>query len=59
MNAQGKQYGRKNLGAIVQRSRGLEPEAIAAAVRDDLEQFAGHSLPHDDRTVLVMKRKKA
>jgi sigma-B regulation protein RsbU (phosphoserine phosphatase) len=59
MNAQGKQYGRKNLGIVVQRSRGLEPSAIADAIRDDLEQFAGQSLPHDDRTVLVMKRKKA
>jgi sigma-B regulation protein RsbU (phosphoserine phosphatase) len=59
MNAQGKQYGRKNLGAVVQRSRGLAPSAIADAIRDDLEQFAGHSLPHDDRTVLVMKRTKA
>jgi sigma-B regulation protein RsbU (phosphoserine phosphatase) len=59
INAQGKQYGRRNLGAVIQRSRGLEPQAVAAAIRDDLEQFAGQSLPHDDRTVLVMKRKTA
>jgi phosphoserine phosphatase RsbU/P len=59
INAQGKQYGRKNLGLAVQRSRGLGPQAIADAVRDDLELFAGASLPHDDRTVLVMKREKA
>jgi sigma-B regulation protein RsbU (phosphoserine phosphatase) len=59
MNAQGKQYGRKNLGMLLQRSRTLGSSAIADAIRDDLEQFAGHSLPHDDRTVLVMKRTKA
>jgi len=57
INAQGKQYGRKNLGLVIQRSRGLEPQAIAEAIRDEVEQFAGQSLPHDDRTVLVMKRK--
>jgi phosphoserine phosphatase RsbU/P len=59
MNAQGKQYGRKNLGLLLQRSRGLEPQAIADAVRDDIEAFAGGALPRDDRTLLVIKRKKA
>jgi phosphoserine phosphatase RsbU/P len=59
MNAQDKQYGRKNLGIVVQHSRSLEPQAIADAIRDDLKLFAGQSLPHDDRTVLVMKRAKA
>ena len=59
MNAQGRQYGSKNLGIAIQRSRGLSSQAIADSIRDDVEQFAGHTLPHDDRTVLVMKRAKA
>jgi sigma-B regulation protein RsbU (phosphoserine phosphatase) len=59
MNAQGKQYGRKNLGSVIQRNRGLEPQAIVNAIRDDLESFAGGALPHDDRTLLIVKRKKA
>jgi phosphoserine phosphatase RsbU/P len=59
MNPQGKQYGIKNLGAVVQRSRGLDPSGIADTIKDDLLGFAGQTRPHDDRTVLIMKRSKA
>jgi len=59
MNAQGKQYGRKSLGAVVQRSRALPPSEIAERIQEDLLGFAGSAHPHDDRTVLVIKRSKA
>ncbi len=59
MNAQGKQYGRKSLGAVVQRCRDLSPSEIAEQVQEDLSGFAGLARPHDDRTVLVIKRSKA
>ncbi len=59
MNAQGKQYGRKSLGSVIQRSRGLAPSEIAEKIREDLLEFAGLAHPYDDRTVLVIKRTKA
>lgn len=55
MNDQGKQYGRKNLGAAVAASGDLPAAAIAEAIRKDVEEFAGRSRQHDDLTVLVMK----
>jgi len=59
MNSQGKQYGRKNLGAVVQRFRELAPSVIAERIGKDVMSFEGPAKPHDDRTVLVMKRSKA
>jgi sigma-B regulation protein RsbU (phosphoserine phosphatase) len=59
MNAQGKQFGLKNLGQSVQRCRALSAEEIAARIKEDLDEFAGGTRPHDDRTALVMKRTKA
>ena len=55
MNDQGKQYGRKKLGAAVAESSELAARAIADAIRKDVEEFAGRSRQHDDQTVLVMK----
>ncbi|HRY54119.1 MAG TPA: SpoIIE family protein phosphatase [Spirochaetia bacterium] len=55
MSAQGKQYGRRNLGDAVQRSHALGAEGIASEIRDDLASFVGRSRQHDDQTVLVMK----
>jgi sigma-B regulation protein RsbU (phosphoserine phosphatase) len=59
MNAQGKQYGRKGLGEAVQRSRELGPAEIAERIGEELLDFAGQARPHDDRTVLVLKRSQA
>jgi sigma-B regulation protein RsbU (phosphoserine phosphatase) len=59
MNPQGKQYGRKNLGAVLQKARALSPRKIAEMIEEDLLGFAGQTRPHDDRTVLVVKRSKA
>lgn len=58
MNAQGKQYGWKNLGSAIQAGRELRASELAERIRADVEDFAGKTLPHDDRTVLVMKRSK-
>jgi sigma-B regulation protein RsbU (phosphoserine phosphatase) len=59
MNSQGKQFGRKSLGALLRRNRDLTPSQIAERIETDLLGFAGSARPHDDRTVLVMKRAKA
>ncbi len=45
MNAQGKQYGRKSLGAVVQRCRELSPSEIAEQIQEDLMGFAGTRAP--------------
>ncbi len=58
MNAQGKQFGRKNLGNILQRDHSLSAREIAQRIRDDLLDFVGSSHQHDDQTVLVMKSKR-
>jgi sigma-B regulation protein RsbU (phosphoserine phosphatase) len=58
MNAQGKQYGRKRLGAEIQACRNLHAQEMVERIRLDIEDFAGASLPRDDRTLLVMKRSK-
>jgi sigma-B regulation protein RsbU (phosphoserine phosphatase) len=58
MNAQGKQYGRKRLGAAIQACRTLPAQEMAERIRSEIEDFAGASLPRDDRTLLVMKRSK-
>jgi len=57
MNAQGKQYGRKNLGNVVQRNHSLPAKDIAERVRAELQEFTGQARQHDDQTVLVMKAK--
>lgn len=59
LDAQGRQYGLKGLAAALRRSRGLCADAIARAIGEDLERFAGRSRSRDDRTLLVMKRIKA
>ncbi len=57
MNEQGRQFGRKNLGNAILRSRDLPAKEIAEAIRDDVAEFSGRSRRHDDQTVLVLKAK--
>jgi sigma-B regulation protein RsbU (phosphoserine phosphatase) len=59
MNAQGKQFGHKRLGAAIQSCRDLPAQEMVERIRSEIEDFAGASLPRDDRTLLVMKRSKA
>jgi len=56
VNAQGKQFGRKNLGASIQRCRDMDPDQIVERVRADVLDFAGQARQHDDQTLLVVKR---
>jgi sigma-B regulation protein RsbU (phosphoserine phosphatase) len=58
-NTDGGRYGREKLGAVVRRNRGLTPSGIAKMIEEDIAGFAGKARPHDDRTVLVMKRSNA
>ncbi len=57
MNAQGRQFGRKNLGTSLLRSRELSAREAALRIRADLANFAGEARQHDDQTVLVLKMK--
>ncbi|HSV56301.1 MAG TPA: PP2C family protein-serine/threonine phosphatase, partial [Magnetospirillaceae bacterium] len=57
MNAQGRQFGRKNLGNSLLRCRGLSAREAISRIRSDLANFAGEARQHDDQTVLVLKMK--
>lgn len=57
MNGQGRQFGRKNLGNSLLKSRDLSARDVASRIRSDLANFAGETRQHDDQTVLVMKMK--
>jgi serine phosphatase RsbU (regulator of sigma subunit)/CHASE2 domain-containing sensor protein len=57
MNERGELYGAARLLQIM---RGLtEPQAIAAAVRDDVRRFAGKAEQSDDLTLLCVRRNGA
>jgi phosphoserine phosphatase RsbU/P len=58
VNAQGKQFGRKNLGASIRECRDLEPDRIVERVRSDVLDFAGQTRQHDDQTLLIVKRSR-
>lgn len=57
MNGQGKQFGRKNLGLSLMKSRDLSARDMAARIHSDLAEFIGQARRHDDQTVFVMKMK--
>ena len=57
MNSQGRQFGRKSLGASLLRCRELSARESALKVRSDLANFVGDTRQHDDQTVLVLKMK--
>ena len=57
MNGQGRQFGRKNLGTSLLKSRSLQARDVATRIRSDLANFVGDTRQHDDQTVLVMKMK--
>lgn len=58
MNGQGRQFGRKNLGASLLRCRDMSAREAALRIRADLANFAGDTRQHDDQTVLVLKMKR-
>ncbi len=56
VNAQGKQFGVKNLGALIRSCRGLSPDQIVERVRSEVMDFAAQARQHDDQTLLILKR---
>jgi sigma-B regulation protein RsbU (phosphoserine phosphatase) len=56
VNAQGKQFGRKNLGALIRDCRDLPPDQIVERIHSDVLDFAAQARQHDDQTLLILKR---
>lgn len=57
MDEQGRQFGRKNLGAALVSNRELPARELAEAIRDEVKRFSGLAHQHDDQTLLVVKAK--
>jgi adenylate cyclase len=55
MNAQGELYGIERLDALLAHSHGLGPQALVAAVREDVRRHVGTAEPSDDLTLLVVR----
>ncbi|HEY7839398.1 MAG TPA: SpoIIE family protein phosphatase [Terriglobales bacterium] len=55
MNADGEEYGRTRLEHLLRGCREAGPEAMAAAIFDDVERFGAGLAATDDRTVVVLK----
>ncbi|WP_229499861.1 SpoIIE family protein phosphatase [Pseudoduganella ginsengisoli] len=55
MNGQGELYGVERLDALLAHTHGLGPEALVAAVREDVRRHVGTAEPSDDLTLLVVR----
>ncbi|MRV73608.1 SpoIIE family protein phosphatase [Duganella sp. FT92W] len=55
MNEQGDLYGVERLDALLAQTHGLGPEALVAAVREDVRHHVGTAEPSDDLTLLVVR----
>jgi serine phosphatase RsbU (regulator of sigma subunit) len=55
-NAEKEEYGRLRLQKLVIGSAGLNAEELAGKIVTDVDAFRGEVPPHDDMTVLVLKR---
>jgi phosphoserine phosphatase RsbU/P len=55
-NEKGEEFGEQRLIAALQRSRELAPEALLAAIVDELQRFSPHE-QHDDITFIVARCK--
>jgi len=55
MNEQGDLYGIERLDALLAQTHGLGPEALVAAVREDVRRHVGTAEPSDDLTLLVVR----
>jgi serine phosphatase RsbU (regulator of sigma subunit) len=56
LNTNGKQYGVQRLVDLLYRQRALAPEALLAAVLDDLSSFRSGAKRSDDLTVMIVRR---
>lgn len=55
MNRAGELWGDQRLVETCERLRGLEPEAVVAAVSDALAAFVGEAEPSDDITMMALR----
>lgn len=55
MNEQGELYGVERLDALLAQTHGVGPEALVAAVREDVRRHVGAAEPSDDLTLLVVR----
>lgn len=55
-NSQKEEYGRTRLQRLVVANAGLNADDLNSIIVADVEKFRGEVPPHDDMTVLVMKR---
>ena len=58
MNLDKQQYGEDRLTQVVERCDGLDAEQIQAEILRDLHHFIGAAPPHDDITLLVLRRRE-
>ncbi len=55
MNERGELYGAARLVSVLRGLESAAPEAIIAALRDDVRRFAGHAEQSDDLTLLCVR----
>ncbi|MFH0976646.1 MAG: SpoIIE family protein phosphatase [Spirochaetota bacterium] len=55
-NAEKEEYGRLRLQKLVIENAGLDPAGLVEKIVNDVDNFRGDVPPHDDMTVLVLKR---
>jgi sigma-B regulation protein RsbU (phosphoserine phosphatase) len=55
-NEQGEEYGIQRLNKLIVENNHLNAEEFVQLMVDDLEKFRGQEPPHDDTTMLVLKR---
>lgn len=53
----GQHYGRGRLVRLIERSSKQSPQALADAVFEDLDRFAGGAPTYDDQTLIILKVK--
>lgn len=54
-DGQGGLYGIERLDALLARAHGMAPDALVAAVREDVRRHVGAAEPSDDLTLLVVR----
>jgi serine phosphatase RsbU (regulator of sigma subunit) len=57
MNGRGEMFGDDRLRAIVGRASGAPAAAISAAIRDGVDEFVGDAPPHDDLSLVIVRRR--
>jgi len=55
-NEQQEEYGLQRVNRLIVENSYLNAEEIVRLIVDDLEKFRGQEPPHDDTTILVLKR---